>query len=50
MGKAPLRRRGHRRPQAHDSRVDPERPRSSSPLSLRKGEWDTDRSHKERRQ
>lgn len=50
MGKAPLRRRGHRRPQAPDSRVDPERPLSSSPLILKKGDRDTDRSHKERRQ
>lgn len=32
MGKAPLWRRGHRRPQAPESRVDPERPLSSSPL------------------
>ena len=46
MGKAPLRRRGHRRPQAHNSRVDAERPFSSSSLILRKEELDTDRSHK----
>ena len=50
MGKAPLWRRGHRRPQAPESRVDPERPLSSSPLILRKGDRDTDRSHRERRQ